>query len=210
AIYHVATIKHFQEGNCILQEGAECRDLYIIMNGAVRLTDIHGIYDVTLRQGDFFGEIIWKEQSRNVYSVVAVAQSTVMEINYNIVSHLSVNIQLLICKKLNHLSINTIEKLAKHKHASQTCNAQLTSYIRNMRSQTDVFITSEVFQNIIKNIPKLPKCAGSLSAKLMEDSVSAKEVTDTVQEEPALAAAILKTVNSAYYGLQEKVASLHH
>jgi len=35
-------------------------------------------------------------------------------------------------------------------------------------------------------------------------------VTESVQEEPALAAAILKTVNSAYYGLPEKMSSLHH
>jgi len=65
-------------------------------------------------------------------------------------------------------------------------------------------------QTIIKNIPKLPKCAGSLSAKLLDDNVSAKEVTESVQEEPALAAAILKTVNSAYYGSTEKMSSLHH
>ena len=64
--------------------------------------------------------------------------------------------------------------------------------------------------SIIKNIPKLPKCAGSLSSKLVADDISAKEVTESVQEEPALAAAILKTVNSAYYGLQEKIVSLHH
>ena len=49
-----------------------------------------------------------------------------------------------------------------------------------------------------------------LSAKLLDDNVSAKEVTESVQEEPALAAAILKTVNSAYYGLTEKMSSLHH
>ena len=56
----------------------------------------------------------------------------------------------------------------------------------------------------------MPKCAGSLSSKLVADDISAKEVTESVQEEPALAAAILKTVNSAYYGLQEKIVSLHH
>src|SRR2546422_11759015 len=53
-------------------------------------------------------------------------------------------------------------------------------------------------------------CLRSLSSKLLEDNVSAKEVTESVQEEPALAAAILKTVNSAYYGLPEKMSSLHH
>jgi HD-like signal output (HDOD) protein len=97
-----------------------------------------------------------------------------------------------------------------HYAKGNTRNTELTSYIVSMKSQTLAFITSEVFQSIIKNIPKLPKCAGSLSAKLLNDNVSAKEVAESVQEEPALAAAILKTVNSAYYGLTEKMASLHH
>ena len=79
-----------------------------------------------------------------------------------------------------------------------------------MKSQTDVFITSEVFQNIIKNIPRLPKCAGVYHRNYSDDNISVKEVTDSVQEEPALQPFILKMVNSAYYGLPEKISSLHH
>ncbi|MGE3540121.1 MAG: HDOD domain-containing protein, partial [Candidatus Tectimicrobiota bacterium] len=210
ALYNVATMQHFQPGDSILQEGALCRNLYIIMQGSVRLTDRYGIYNVTVHKGDFFGKIILQDTSRNLYSAVAVTQATVMEINDHIVSHLSETIQLLLYKKLNHLSVQSIEKLASHGRLLHTHNGQLADYIRRRRLHTEVFITSEAFQNIIKNIPRLPKCAGSLSAKLMEESISTKEVTDAVQEEPALAAAILKTINSAYYGLQEKVSSLHH
>ena len=128
-----------------------------------------------------------------------------MEIKHNIVEHLPDNVQIIIYKKISKDSIHNIYYLSTHNDKVNTRNTELTTYIRRMKSQTDAFITSEVFQNIIKNIPKLPKCAGSLSAKLFDDNVSAKEVTESVQEEPALAAAILKTVNSAYYGLPEKM-----
>jgi HD-like signal output (HDOD) protein len=160
--------------------------------------------------GDCFGNIDFQENNFNTYSVIAVEHVTLMEINHRTLDHLPDNVQLIIYKKLSKSSIQNMYDLEMHYTKVNTRNAEITTYISSMKSQTYTFITSEVFQSIIKNIPKLPKCAGSLSAKLLDDNVSAKEVTESVQEEPALAAAILKTVNSAYYGLTEKMASLHH
>jgi len=209
-IYRAGTVRHFQKGEFVIREGEECRCLYIILHGQVKLSDRNNIYHSALHNGDFFGEIGFKEYTLNIYSAIAVEPSTVMEIQYNIVSHLSENAQLTIYKKLNHLSVDNIHKLSNNAINVNRRNAELTSYIRRMRSQTDEFIASEAFQIILKSIPKLPKCAGSLLSKLVDDTVSAKEVTESVQEEPAVAAEILKRVNSAYYGLQEKVSSLHH
>lgn len=209
-IYHAATVKHVQQDECILEEGAECRALYLITNGTVRLTDTSGIYNVPLHKGDVFGALVVKDNRVNIYSAIALTPTTVMEITSQVASHFSARVQLMIYHKLHQLAVTHSDNMTKHSYAMQARSAQLSWYIRNMRSQTNAFITSEVFQQIIKNIPKLPKCAGSLSTKLLEDNVSTKEVTEAVQAEPALAAAILKTVNSAYYGLQEKVSSLHH
>jgi HD-like signal output (HDOD) protein len=152
----------------------------------------------------------FQENGVNIYSAVAVEHVTLMEISYSIIDHLPDNVQLIIYKKLKKASMQNTYYLSTHCDKANARNTALTSYIHRMKSPTDAFIASEVFQNIIKSIPKLPKCAGSLSAKLLDDNISAKEVTESVQEEPALAAAILKTVNSAYYGLTEKVSSLHH
>ena len=209
-IYHAASIKHFQSNDFIIKEGEECKYLYIILDGNVKLTDRNNIYNSYLHDGDFFGEIKFREKFLNIYSAIATKHSVVMEINHNIVSHLPEKVQLIIYQQLNHLSLNDIYRISSNIDEINKKNIELTSYIHNMRSQTDIFITSDVFQNIIKNIPKLPRCAGNLSSQLMDDSVSVKEVTEAVQREPALAAALLKAVNSAYYGLQEKVASLHH
>jgi len=209
-IYHAAITRHFQKHEFVLREGEECSCLYIILSGQIRLTDKNNIYNCYLKEGDFFGEIVYKEKMLNIYSAIALENSVLMEIKYSIVNHFSEKAQLVIYKKLNHLSIENIYRLSSDSNTVHQRNSELTSYIRRMRAQTDAFITSEAFQSIIKSIPKLPKCAGSLLSKLVDDNVSAKEVTESVQEEPALAAEILKRVNSAYYGLQEKVSSLHH
>jgi HD-like signal output (HDOD) protein len=209
-LYHAATIKHFQKDQCIIKEGEECNCLYIVIDGRVKITYRNNTHINLLNNSDFFGDMTFQEKFVNVYSSIALDYVTLMEINYNIVDHLPGNVQLVIYKKLSKSSTHNMHNISTQNDKVNTRNTELTTYIRRIKSQTDAFITSEVFQNIIKNIPKLPKCAGSLSAKLHDDNISAKEVTESVQEEPALAAAILKTVNSAYYGLPEKMSSLHH
>src|SRR5262249_35035985 len=162
-------------------------------------------HNSVLNNGEFFGDMTFQEKFVSIYSAIALEHVTLMEINHNIVDHLPESVQLIIYKKLSKSSIHNIHHLSTHNDKVNTRNKELTTYIRHMKLSNDAFVSSEIFQNIIKNIPKLPKCAGSLSAKLVDDNISAKEVTDSVQEEPALAAAILKTVNSAYYGLPEKI-----
>jgi putative nucleotidyltransferase with HDIG domain len=209
-LYHATTIKHFQKDQYVLREGDECNCLYVIFDGKIRITYKNNIHTSILHGGDCFGNIAFQENNVNTYSVIAVEHATLMEINHRTLDHLPDNVQLIIYKKLSKASMQNMYDLAVHHTKVNARNTELTTYISSMKSQTYAFITSEVFQSIIKIIPKLPKCAGSLSAKLVDDNVSAKEVTESVQEEPALAAAILKTVNSAYYGLTEKMSSLHH
>src|SRR5262245_8557871 len=209
-LYHAATIKHFQKDQCILKEGDECNCLYIVLSGCVKIIYRNDANISMLNNSDFFGDITFQQKFVNFYSAMAVENVALMEIKSNVVDHLPDSIQMIIYKKLSQASIHNIYYISTHNDKVNTRNTELTTYVRRMKSQTDAFINAEVFQNIIKSIPKLPKCAGSLSAKLLDDNVSAKEVTESVQEEPALAAAILKTVNSAYYGLPEKMSSLHH
>jgi HD-like signal output (HDOD) protein/CRP-like cAMP-binding protein len=209
-LYHATTIKHFQKDQYVLREGDECNCLYVILDGKIRITSKNNTHASILHGGDCFGNMSFQDNNVNIYSVHAVEHATLMEINHRTLDHLPDNVQLIIYKKLSKSYMQNMYDLAIDHAKVNKRNTDLTFYISNMKSQTYTFIASEVFQSIIKNIPKLPKCAGSLSAKLLDDNVSAKEVTESVQEEPALAAAILKTVNSAYYGLTEKMSSLHH
>jgi HD-like signal output (HDOD) protein len=209
-LYHATTIKHFQKDQYVLREGDACNCLYVILDGKIKIIPGNSKHASILHSGDCFWNMAFQDNNVNVYSVIAVEHATLMEINHRTLDHLPDNVQLIIYKKLSKSCMQNMYDLAISNSRVNTRNTELTTYISSMKSQTYTFITSEVFQSIIKNIPKLPKCAGSLSAKLLDDNVSAKEVTESVQEEPALAAAILKTVNSAYYGLTEKMSSLHH
>ena len=209
-LYHATNIKYFQKDQCIIKEGCECNCLYIVLDGCVRVVYRNDVNTSILKNGDFFGDMTFQEKFVNIYSVISVDHATLMEIKYDIVDHLPENVQLMIYKKLSKSSMHNAYNVLTSNRKINAINTELSSYIHRMRSQTNLFINSEVFRNIINNIPKLPKCASSLSLKLLDDNISVKDVTESIQEDPALAAAIMKTVNSAYYGVSEKISSLHH
>ena len=152
-LYHAATIKHFQKDQCVVREGDECSYLYIILEGLVSINYKNDTYASILHGGDCFGDMAFQENRASTYSAIAVEHVTLMEMNHSMVDHLPDNVQLAIYKKLSKSSMQTMCYLSTHHNQVNKINTELTSYIRHMKSQTDAFITSEVFQNIIKNIP---------------------------------------------------------
>ncbi|MCD6406069.1 MAG: HDOD domain-containing protein [Planctomycetes bacterium] len=61
----------------------------------------------------------------------------------------------------------------------------------------------------IKELPTLPQVAVTLMELLDDPGSSAPEINRVMARDPALASKILKLVNSAYYGLANKVSSLN-
>jgi HD-like signal output (HDOD) protein len=89
-------------------------------------------------------------------------------------------------------------------------NSRLISYINDLNDRHKKTISSELIQGIIKKIPKIPSHRHAILSKLMNENTSIQEVTDSVQRDPALVGMILKTVNSSYYGLAQKISDVHH
>lgn len=60
----------------------------------------------------------------------------------------------------------------------------------------------------IDSLPALPEVATSLITMLGDPDTSILKIKDTMEKDPALVASILRTVNSAYYGVGKKVSTL--
>ena len=58
------------------------------------------------------------------------------------------------------------------------------------------------------NLPGLPTVAMEVISLTREEDVNLREVASRVELDPALTARVLRTVNSAYFGLGKPVASI--
>ncbi len=61
----------------------------------------------------------------------------------------------------------------------------------------------------IRQLPSLPAAVDALVVALGNDNISIDELAQGVAKDQALAARALRVANSAFYGLQHKVASIH-
>ncbi|MFO7716751.1 HDOD domain-containing protein [Desulfosarcina sp.] len=62
----------------------------------------------------------------------------------------------------------------------------------------------------LKNLPTLPHILLNLFEACNRDSVDLEEIAAIVSKDPALSAKILKLVNSAYFGLSQKIQEINH
>jgi HD-like signal output (HDOD) protein len=212
SVYKIADIKKFSPDDVIIKEGDTDQTFYAILEGSVDVTkmvDGKPTRLATLMSGEWVGEIALIKNRPRVASVVATRPSVLMAIKPEDFLTLHGKIQLHIHKHLYDLTAKRLERLLGQNAEVQEKFNNLGSYISGLRAKSDRCISSDMIQNIISKIPKLPRYAGDLAIKLLDEDSSAIDVAESIKTDPSLSSLVLKTINSAYYGMPEKVSDLY-
>jgi HD-like signal output (HDOD) protein len=214
ALYKDIPIKKLQPNQILIKEGDIDQAVYIILSGKLRIVknmnnQIKTI--TTLQAGQWLGEIAFVRQVPRAASAIAIEPTTVMAFDRKTIHSLDDRTQLFFYKRLFSLSVERVKHLEKTQKALANKNKQLMDDIFSERVQVKAdFRTSEMIQNIIKKIPRLPVFASDLTSKLLGTRASASDVAQNVKNDPSLVGIVLKTVNSAYYSFQKKVSDIQH
>lgn len=84
---------------------------------------------------------------------------------------------------------------------------RLSRYVRSRReSRCNHYEDSGLVREILEEVPYLPMYASDLAVRLRESHVSPRDAAERAKQDPSLAAAILRAVNSGRYGLRTQVA----
>lgn len=62
----------------------------------------------------------------------------------------------------------------------------------------------------VREVPTLPVVCSRINSLISDPKTTAKDISDVIEDDLALAAKILKVVNSAFYGFPRKIATLTH
>lgn len=79
---------------------------------------------------------------------------------------------------------------------------------RNQKLREHLSGISEVLDNEVHQIPQLPENIQALQVLLSDPDVDFTDINKIVRRDPALTGEILKTVNSASFGIKRKISSL--
>ena len=98
-----------------------------------------------------------------------------------------------------------------HRFLAKPCDAtELQSTIERLCALQDLFCAPEL-RKIVGTIGQLPSLSityRSLTQAVMDPDVSVEKVSDIIEQDVAMAAKVLQLVNSAFFGLAQRVTTL--
>ena len=206
--------KFYNPGDTLFKEGDSDQTVYLILHGAIKL--IQNLNDkekdiAVLQKDDGLGDTAFIKNSKRIVTAVALKSSHVMVIDKLSKDMLSPGIQLRMYNNFNQLAS---ERIGGHIHRDTKLIDQiqyLGSRIRKfIHTNSEEYKNSELIRDILENIQSLPVYSSNLILLLQSDKASASEVVEQAKLDPSLVGVILKTINSAYYGLRCKISDVQH
>ncbi|GLI35696.1 HDOD domain-containing protein [Desulforhabdus amnigena] len=213
-LHDTGKIKNYETGEFLFREGDKDSTIYLVLKGAFRVTgeskDAPRQF-VTFTKGDWIGEGVFLKTPKKVASVIAKETSTVLALDDTALRMLDRPLETYIRKKVSDLAHSENHKLSRDQETLSTRNEYLAKYIVTyMDQQSRPYDKSEMILNMFKNLPSLPLYTNRIIQLITDDESSAREVTESAKEDPSLVSQILKTINSAYYSLSQKISDIQY
>ena len=203
-----AKIDKLQTGETLMKKDDPDQMVFVILDGKMRLVQGPKAHQKTIAvfsKGELIEAMAITRDPLRMTSVIATEPTRVMALDKTTIDGLNDKTQLSVYKRLAYLSAERIRLLKKSENNLLTKNIQLKEDIFNYRAPLKTgFHQSEMIKGIIKKVPRLPAFATTLSSQLFT-----KELVEQIKRDPALVAIVLKTINSAFYSFQKKIADIH-
>jgi HD-like signal output (HDOD) protein len=203
AIYNVSPIKKIAEGAAVTEAESQQDCAYVVMSGSVRLVSKNSTTTLAgLGRGEWFGRLGVSEPLP--YRVIAAEPSTVLQITATALQQLSSNVQAAVNVALSNSILKTFRVLAQGVEQTNQKLDALADYTQNL-GDGRIELTKAFIGRYVGDIPRLPSAVSDLAVRMLDDRTSPSEVADGIKRDPSLAALVLQTVNSPYYGLRTKI-----
>lgn len=214
SLYQLGKLQKVSAGKRLFQEGDRDDTLFLVVRGKFKThSEENGDFqeNILFQEGDWIGELVFFQTPLRRATVTATAPSIVLVVEGKAFNALELETRTFILKKLNDHGARRLRLALRERNRQQDLNSYLTRYTHQLKQQSQSkYEHSEIIQTILKNIPKLPIYVTKLVQLLLSENASIKEIAQLAKEDPSIVSQILKTVNSPYYALRNKIADLNH
>jgi len=214
AVAAAAQMRKFAGGDAILEAHATDDALYLIIEGEVGLLTPRGGHlevAATVAPGGYVGALPVPKAPRRRIAAVARGSVTAMCLTAEAVAALPETARAGLMTGLQAIAAAQAEEILVRQADGEARARTLAARTRILlEARQAACAGSELVKRIVASVPALPMYATRLAMVLEDESASAAEVVDLAKLDPSLAGVVLKTVNSPYYNLTNKVTDLQH
>lgn len=212
ALFNIGRIQVLSEGQPLLTREMNTRGVFLVLNGAFRSTGMRRSPGwLSFGRGDLIWGKTALDSDPSLQDIRACEASRVLYLHEAALDTLGrsehTGILKLMSAYFNSRALENGKQLASDRLKRDSISQSLLSEYENRKSKYE---NSELILGLMKRIPRLPIHVAQLFQMLLSEKISAKRVTELAKQDPSLVSEVLKTVNSANYGLRQKVSDLYY
>lgn len=211
AVYNVAPVRHLKQRDSLFSDVESNESFFVILEGSLQVVVKwagHNGRPGFLRRGDCVAPL--PKSPGLLYSSEAVEPCTVIEITPKVLNHLPDKTQLSIYKVAvaSTSRINAYIRAVNGEVSSK--NQLVASYLAHQCHRQAAETESDLVQEFLRDMPRMPAYAMDLAVKLLDESTSVQEIVEGIKSDPAVAGIVLRAVNSAQFSFQKKIETFYH
>lgn len=187
--------------------GSPVDALYFVTKGRMICSDDQQAF-VT---GDWITDITFDSGDTHQLSLRASEPTALLSLSLHKYEQLPNDLQIYLQKGLLAQTKQRQSTLINCVRDSQAQNRKLKDalYLAKI-SQIGDFVHSSTAQQVLAKVPRIPVSSMQLLTKLLDPNSTQQEVVELIRQDPSLTSTLLKSINSASYGLENKISDIQH
>lgn len=213
-LYSSIPSRRLKANEVLIKESSPINCLFVVVSGQLEVFKETGGKNLSLGfldRNSLFGSLTQDKGNLSPVSLISNEPTTVLCIDEKTLILVKADIKIKVLLNISHiLSKNSLSVYSDINFYKNKIVNICISQMRDYESLREIVSNSKELLERLKKIPSLPSYSYELSRMLMQEKISTDKIADFIKSDPSLMAIVLKTVNSPYYNLSQKVSDFHH
>jgi HD-like signal output (HDOD) protein/CRP-like cAMP-binding protein len=212
-VYSLCPNEAIAPGKFLFRAGDKPTHLYLVLDGTgVIEHEVDGkpVQFGGIQAGDYVSLSLCVKDGLRTAALRAAELLTVLALSENILNNFEDHVQAIIFKNLEKIASQSGRRMFLQRRSGDRHESLASGICRRLQGQAELYNNSPSIKEMLANVPRLPPYANKLSSILQETNTSTRTIIEIARQDPSLTAAVMKIINSPYYGLRHKITDFQH
>jgi HD-like signal output (HDOD) protein len=212
-VYSLCPTETIAPGKFLFQAGDKSTHLYLVLDGTAVIeheVDGNRVQLGGVQTGDYVSLSLCVKDGLRTAALRAAEPLTVLALPENILNNFEDHVQAIIFKNLEKITTQSSRRMFMQRRSGDRHESLAVGLCKRLQAQAELYNNAPAIKEMLAKVPRLPPYANKLSSILQETNSSTRTIVEIARQDPSLTAAVMKIINSPYYGLRHKITDFQH
>ena len=213
ALFNAGGVRVLKEQEWLFRAGENATTGFLIFEGSVSCYHQQNPEQVALQllAGDYIPASLLQFDGNYTYDCKANQALTVLQLDTAAVSQMDEASQLLLHKNLMPTFNRLFVQLSRSAPARPAANVvDADAIVAALVARQQPYLSAAPLKAMLANLPKLPPYSNKITNMMNDPKANTRTIVEIARQDPSLTASVLRSVNSAWFGLTHKIKDFQH